>query len=162
MNSTSVASLDHTIQETNIWLKSLNDRMEHGDRHLAYLALRATLHTLRDRIGPENAAHLGAQLPMLIRGLYYEGWHMAGTPTKERHVQHFLNRVRSALGRNPNADPEQMVRAVFSVLSEKIDRGEVEKVINMLPHELRILWPNAEQRSGGALDDSVEHRSARA
>ena len=31
--------------------------------------------------------HLGAQLPMLLRGLYYEGWHMAGKPTKDRSAQ---------------------------------------------------------------------------
>jgi hypothetical protein len=28
--------------------------------------------------------HLGAQLPLLVRGIYYEGWHMAGKPTRER------------------------------------------------------------------------------
>jgi len=48
------------------------------------------LHAVRNRIGPENAAHLGAQLPMLIRGLYYEGWDPTGKPTKERHEAQFL------------------------------------------------------------------------
>ena len=48
------------------------------------------LHAVRDRIGPENAAHLWARLPMLIRGLYYEGWDPTGKPTKERHEAQFL------------------------------------------------------------------------
>jgi uncharacterized protein (DUF2267 family) len=48
---------------------------------------------VRDRIGPENAVHLGAQLPMLIRGFYYEGWHFAGTPAKLRHMDDFLDYV---------------------------------------------------------------------
>ncbi|WP_414463619.1 DUF2267 domain-containing protein [Hyphomicrobium sp. DY-1] len=63
-------------QETNLWLKELMRRFETGDRYLAYKVLNATLRALRDRIGPENAAHL---LPMLIHGFYYEGWHMAAT-----------------------------------------------------------------------------------
>jgi hypothetical protein len=82
--NTGVDVFDTTFQETNRWLKELMERLGTYDRHHAYSILRAVLHALRDRIGPANAVHLGAQLPMLIRGLYYEGWHM-GTPTKERH-----------------------------------------------------------------------------
>jgi uncharacterized protein (DUF2267 family) len=59
------------------------ERLGTYDRHRADSTLRAMLHALRDRIGPANAIHLGAQLLMLARGLYYEGWHMGGTPTKE-------------------------------------------------------------------------------
>lgn len=79
MSSMSVDSLDRTIQETNVWLKAVTHRLEVDDGRFAFMAPRAVLHALRDRIGPENAVHLSAQLPMLVRGLYYEGWHMAGS-----------------------------------------------------------------------------------
>jgi uncharacterized protein (DUF2267 family) len=141
MSATRVDSWDHSIQETNLWLKAIMRHLETDDRHLAYAALRATLHALRDRIGPENAVHLGAQLPMLIRGLYYEGWHMAGTPTRERHKHQFLEHVGWSLGARSKTDPERAVRAVFDVTREKVDPGEVAKVINLLPEELRELWP---------------------
>ena len=72
MSATGVDSLDHSIQETNLWLKAVMRRLDTEDRHLAYVALRAVLQALRDRIGPENAVHLAAQLPTLIRGIYYE------------------------------------------------------------------------------------------
>ena len=72
--STGLDTFDKTIQETNLWLKDIMERLNTNDRHHAYSTLRAVLHTLRDRIGPESAAHLGAQLPMLLRGLFYEGW----------------------------------------------------------------------------------------
>ncbi len=75
--TTGLAVFDTTVQETNLWLKGIMEGLHTDDRHLAYLALRATLHALRDRLGPENAVHLAAQLPMLVRGLYYEGWRLA-------------------------------------------------------------------------------------
>lgn len=55
--------------------------------------LNSLAHAVRDRIGPANAVHLGAQLPMLVRGFYCEGWHMAETPTKERLTENFLEHV---------------------------------------------------------------------
>lgn len=141
MSATGVDSLDHSIQETNLWLKAVMGHLDTDDRHLAYVALRATLHALRDRIGPENAVHLGAQLPMLVRGIYYEGWHMAGTPTKERHENQFLKHVGRILGVRSEVDPEGVTRAVFDVMWEKIDPGEIAKVINLMPVSLRDLWP---------------------
>ena len=141
MASTGVETLDGTIQETNLWIKSVMRHLATDDRQLGYAVLRAVLHALRDRIGPENAVHLGAQLPILVRGIYYEGWHMAGTPTKERHLAQFLDHVRTSFGRRGDVDPERAARATFEVLWERIDPGEVAKITNLLPAELRDLWP---------------------
>lgn len=141
MTATGVDSLDHSIQETNLWLKAVMRHLETDDRSLAYAALRATLHALRDRIRPENAVHLGAQLPTVVRGLYYEGWHMAGTPTKERHKAQFLEHVDRRFDHRRDVDPQRAAEAVFEVLWEKVDPGEVAKVIKLLPEDLRALWP---------------------
>ena len=88
--STGLNTFDKTVQESNLWLKDVMERLDTRDRHHAYSTLRAVLHALRDRIGPESAAHLGAQLPMLLRGLFYEGWDPTGKPSKERHEPTFL------------------------------------------------------------------------
>lgn len=88
MSVTGLPAFDSTVQQSNLWLKDLMTRLGTEDREDAYHALRAVLHAVRDRIGPENVVHLGAQLPMLIRGVYYDGWHMG-----ER-------RRRSAIWRN--------------------------------------------------------------
>ena len=100
-----------------------------------------SLHALRDRIGPQNAVHLGAQLPTLIRGIYYEGWHMAGTPTKERHMEQFLDHIRTELPGASAIEVEPAARAVFDVMWEQLDPGEITKLIEMFPEELRDLWP---------------------
>jgi uncharacterized protein (DUF2267 family) len=138
--TTGIEAFEHALQQTNVWLKDLMRRLETDDRHAAYVALRATLHALRDRLGPENAVHLAAQLPMLVRGLYFEGWHMAGTPTKERTRADFFDHLRRELPKGSSIDPNLAARAVFGVLWEKLDLGEVGKVIERLPEDLQELW----------------------
>jgi uncharacterized protein (DUF2267 family) len=143
MPSTGHPTFDKTLQESNLWLKELAECLETNDRELAFRVLRATLHALRDRIGPENAVHLGAQLPMLLRGLYYEGFRLGQSSTAERHLPAFLDHVRDEL---PAGFPgvKDAVKAVFWVLSDKIDRREVAKILNVLPSELRELLPPAD------------------
>jgi uncharacterized protein (DUF2267 family) len=140
MSITGLAVFDTTVQETNLWLKAIMEALHTDDRHLAYLALRATLHALRDRLGPENAVHLAAQLPMLLRGLYYEGWRLAASQTKERTRADFLEHVRRELPRGAAIDPNVAARAVFGVMWAKLDLGEVGEVVDHLPEELKELW----------------------
>jgi uncharacterized protein (DUF2267 family) len=139
--STGLDVFDATVQETNLWLKDIMERLDTNDRRIAYRALRGTLHAVRDRVGPQNATHLAAQLPMLIRGLYFEGWHMAGTPTRERHKQAFLDHANGEFRDGIGVDPERAVRAVLDVMWHRLDPGETAKLIEMLPRELRELWP---------------------
>jgi uncharacterized protein (DUF2267 family) len=141
MSITGLEVFDSTVHQTNVWLIANMGRLGTEDRHRAYLALRATLQALRDRLQPEMAVHLGAQLPMLVRGFYYEDWHMAGTPTRERHKGEFLAHIATAFRNDPEVDPERVARAALATLAENIDPGQVGKVIAALPHELRELWP---------------------
>jgi len=146
MNETQLPVLDHTIQLTNVWLKKLGEEHHLGERHHAYSALRAVLHALRDRLTPEQAAHFGAQLPLLVRGIYYEGWHLAGKPTNDRQVDEFLAHVKAELPPMFPRDALGVTKAVFDLLWEELDLGEIAKVIDTLPVPLRGLWPQAAQR----------------
>ncbi len=137
--TTGLDVFDATVQQTNLWLKDLMARIPTTDRHYAYQLLRATLHTFRDRIGPENAVHFGAQLPMLIRGFYYEGWQPAKPQTKTRHLDDFLNAIEDDAGRSLGSDTRIKVKAVFAVIAEKIDAHEIEKLRKVLPAELKPL-----------------------
>jgi uncharacterized protein (DUF2267 family) len=139
MSTTRVTVLDHTVEETNVWLKTVEEELELDDRQQAYNALRAVLHALRDRIPPEVAVKLGAQLPLLVRGIYYEGWHPTTTPTRERHIEDFAQHVLSELPARFPAEAATVVRGVFEVLWEKLDPGEFDKVMNHLPASLRAM-----------------------
>lgn len=140
MSMTGLAVVDRTIHKTNEWLSELMDELGITDRNRAYRTLRATLHALRDRIGAHEAAALGAQLPMLLRGIYYEGW-KPELHTKERHLGAFLEHVRDEGLQDTDGEPQDAARAVFAVMTRRISAGEIEDVKHLLPQSVRELWP---------------------
>ncbi|HEX8033599.1 MAG TPA: DUF2267 domain-containing protein [Ktedonobacterales bacterium] len=145
MSATGLDVFDTTLQKTNGWLQDLMQALNWTDRHMAYSALRATLHALRDRLTVEEVAQLGAQLPMLIRGFYYEGWDPTGKPLRERHLEQFLAHIEQQFKDDDSVDilvaSTQVAQAVFWVLSQRISTGEIENVKHVLPAEIRGLWP---------------------
>lgn len=140
MSATGLEIFDRTLQETNIWLKEIMDEIG-PDRQRAYHALRAVLHALRDRLTVEEAAHLSAQLPMLVRGIFFEGWHPAGKPLKERTRDEFLTHVGEGMRGIEPINTEAATRAVFRTIEKHVTPGEVQDVVEMLPKPLRSLWP---------------------
>jgi uncharacterized protein (DUF2267 family) len=143
MSMTGLEVFDSTLQKTNEWLDEVMSELVIEQRKTGYAALRATLHALRDRLPMEEAVHLGAQLPMLVRGFYYEGWRPVQELIK-MHREEFLLRVEEQLtGGASEFDPEVVVRAIFQILSRRISRGEIEQVEQTLPKDLRDLWPES-------------------
>jgi uncharacterized protein (DUF2267 family) len=140
MSATGLDVFDTTVQKTNIWLNDLMQIAGWTDRRKAYRALRATLHALRDRLTVDEVAQLSAQLPMLIRGLYYEGWDPSIRPLKERHLEQFLARIERELRGDEHLDPAQVARSVFEVMQRRVTEGEIEDVRHMLPSKIRELW----------------------
>ena len=139
MSTTGLEVFDDTVHKTNSWLKEISQTVG-LDRRAAYQALRAVLHALRDRLSFDEAAHLGDQLPMLVRGIYFEAWHPAGKPEKIRSREQFSESVEAHLA-NPTISPEEAARAVFHVLAHHLDPGEIRHVVSELPNEIRTLWP---------------------
>ena len=150
MSATGLDVIDTTVQKTNHWLKEVAQAAgwhEKQDKQKAYLALRSTLHALRDRLTVEEVAQLGAQFPMLIRGFYYEGWDPTAKPLKVRHKEQFLERIGQEFRNDECIDPEHVARAVFAVLADRVTEGEIDDIIHLLPTELRDLWPQLARSS---------------
>jgi uncharacterized protein (DUF2267 family) len=141
MSQTGLSEFDSAVQKTNVWLKDLMELTGWEDRHRAYYALRTVLHALRDHLPIEAAVALGAQLPMLVRGFYYDGWRPTGKPIKARKRESFLQDVTESFG-DPCIDSEDVVRAVMQVMNGHLSAGQIEGVKHCLPAELRALWPS--------------------
>ena len=128
------AFIDRTVEKTNIWLADVSRRVGVDDDHVAYLVLRAGLHALRDRLDVETAAHLAAQLPMLIRGLYYEGWNPTNKPDRMSYDE-FILRIEDEALLKGTSEAEDAARAVVAVMWNHLGDGIMSKIVSILPGE---------------------------
>ncbi len=130
---------DKTLQTTNIWLRDIMDEIG-PDRRTAWKVLSVVLHKLRDRLPLEVAAHLGAQLPLLVRGVYYDQFRPDLLPLNWNDMGDLVDEVADWLSDTRPVNPNLAVRAVFRVLSMHIPPGQIEKVRNALPRRVRQAW----------------------
>jgi len=127
-----VSFIDRTVEKTHIWLLDVSQKIGIDDKHVAYLVLRSVLHALRDRLDVESSAHLAAQLPMLVRGLYYEGWDPTGKPERISY-DNFLERIEHDALLKGTSEAEDAARAVFAVLWNQLGEGVMGKITSILP-----------------------------
>ena len=141
MSATGLETLDHTLQLTHLWINELNERLGWNNQRRAYRLLRTVLHAVRDWLPLNEAVDLGAQLPELLRGAYYEGWRPAATPVKPRSRSDFRARIDHEFKRDPLIATDEAVAAVFALLSDKVTAGEIDNVRQALPADIRAIWP---------------------
>ncbi len=134
---TGVHGIDHSVETTNVWLKELSGRLGNGDRQYAYRVLRGFLHTLRDRMPLQESAQLAAQLPHLIRGIYYEGWRPSATPASYHGTREFLDRLAADAVLSGDTEASFAAIACFEQLRTHVTEGEIDDVLAVLPHEIR-------------------------
>ncbi len=140
MSTTGHEAFDRTLQTTHLWLNEIGEAVG-SDKQLEYHALRAVLFALRDRLPVEEAFHLSAQLPLLIRGIFWENYRLADTPERYRSRDDFLEKVAQGLPQAELLDPEICARAVLGVLVKHIQPGEIEHVKQAMPEPVRELFP---------------------
>jgi uncharacterized protein (DUF2267 family) len=138
MSTAQLDVLDRGVEKANIWINEIAAELE-SDRHGAYRALRAFLHTLRDRLPAEQNAHLAAQLPVLVRGIYYEGWQPNRTPLHYRDPVEFVERVRREALLVGDTEAWFAVEAVAGVLRRHVSAGEIDHIARALPNSLQGL-----------------------
>lgn len=132
--------IDRSVEKTNIWLRDMAFELGRDSRADAYRELRAVLHTLRDRLTVDEAAQLAAQLPLLIRGIYYDGWDPSRTPERYHDAHEFLARVREKATLAGETEASFAVAAAMRVLRAHVSEGELEDVVAVLPEPVRELF----------------------
>ncbi len=142
MTAKGLEVIDHTVQLTHEWINELTDRLDWVNQRDALRLLRVTLHQIRDHLLVDEVAQLAAQLPLLIRGMFFEGWVPKNTPIKQRHVKDFISDIEQHVGSVADYRGYEDIQKVFRLINARISRGEILDVRASLPEEIRSLWPD--------------------
>lgn len=134
---------DKTVQETYSLLKLINQNARWGeDNHKALAGLRSVLQVLRDCLPLANSANFSAQLPILVRGLYFENWNYHDQPLRTRHQAEFLALIQQKLPMAPEIDAEIACKAVVQALQAIIDKDVIDNWLSGLTNEIKQIWYN--------------------
>lgn len=139
MGSSAMPVFDKTAQTTHLWLNEIGEEIGLDDQQ-SWQVTGAVLHALRDRLPIELAAHLGSQLPLLVRGAYYDQFRPSELPKRVRSLDEFLQMIAAELRFGRPIDTKDAARAVFQVLSRHLSPGQIDNVREALPEEVRAIW----------------------
>lgn len=142
MSAQGLEVIDHTVQLTHEWINELRDRLDWYSSRDALRLMRVTLAQIRDHITHEELAQLSAQMPLLIRGMLFEGWTPAHTPVKDRSADTFVAMIEDQVSRVQEWRGIEDISAVFEMLNSRISDGEIADVKANLPKHIRALWPD--------------------
>ena len=133
MSTTTVSVIERSVEKTNVWINEVAEQLDSDDRQYAYRVLRAFLHTLRDRLPVNEAVQVASQMPVLMRGIYFENWVPSRTPMKYHDVEGFLERLGSEANLHGSTEASFAAAAGATVLRRHISEGEIEDVVAALP-----------------------------
>lgn len=140
VSKTTISNFTQAAQQAQQWVNELAGELN-WDRPRAYRLMRAVLHALRDWLPPEEMSDLAAQLPLLVRGVFFEGWRPLNGLGQDRRKDDFIVAVRREFGFEEEVDFDRAIGAVFHLLERHISAGEIEQVRNSMRKALRQLWP---------------------
>lgn len=141
MTAQGLEVIDQSVHLTHEWINELAGRLDWSSKRSTLRLMRVTLRRIRDHLSVNEVAQLSAQLPVMIRGFFFEGWVPKDTPIIERHGEDFIAFIRKQMNDTAEYRGRDDIKCVFDLLNARISRGEVEDIRACLPQDLRDLWP---------------------
>lgn len=141
-----VRVFENSVQKSEGWIKEMQSELDWVSADSAYHLLRSVLHVLRDNFSIDEAAHFSAQLPLVLRGTFYECWNPQKNQVQGLTKEEFLNAVRSNMGPSDrlNYDFEKGVVVAVGVIMNHISQGEMDDIIQSQKHSLKNFFETIE------------------
>ena len=141
MSAQGLEVIDRAAQTTHEWVNELAARLDWVSKRSALRLLRVTMHQVRDHLPNDEMAQFSAQLPLLIRGMFFEGWVPKMTPSRERSREVFVAAIEEKLADADDYRGPEDIAYVFRLLNAHLTAGEIEDVRASLPSGIRDFWP---------------------
>lgn len=136
-------------QKGHEFINHVADELKIHDKGKAGRITRCVLRALRNRLSMEESFQLIAQLPMAIKAVYVDGWKVNATPLRMRYLDDFIDEMLKEDGAAAwhdffsEKEMKLAIEAVFKTVARYVSPGEIEHVLAVLPHELKILLTEA-------------------
>lgn len=140
MSAVEQSVFHNPVSKANGWIKEISRRLKLNDEKEALKALRVVLHGLRDRLTIEEAAQLSAQLPLVVRGVFFESWRPHAMAGRSGGLTEFFAEIDDKLSNLTPHDRKRTVQVVFDVLAHHISEGEVNEIAAVLPADFKEFW----------------------
>jgi len=140
MSSTKVTNLDRSIQSTIEWLRDIQEELKWPSEERIYAATKAMLSTLRDRMTVDEVFHLSAQFPLLLKGIFFDGYDPTGKPIDIDNREEFFDIIQNRFEKKSGIDGEVITRAVLRVLYSRVGAGEMDDIKDSMPDDIRGLF----------------------
>lgn len=134
-----VSVFARTAHKSQEWIREMQKELKWVSGDNAYHLLRAVLQSLRDQMSIHEAAHFAAQLPILLRGTFYEGWNPQISELCGDTKDEFLKSVKTKMGPlgTPKFELESGVLVALNVIKKHISAGEMKDLTGMVEPSLR-------------------------
>jgi len=147
MSSTKVSSLDRSIQSSIEWLNDIKEELKWKDDERVYAATKVTLQTLRDRMIVDETFELAAQMPLLLKGIFFDGYDPSGKPLTIRSREELFNEIQDRFDKAEGLSGEVITRAVLKVLYRRVGEGEMDDIKDSMPTDIQGLFIAAKKSS---------------
>ncbi|MET8041360.1 DUF2267 domain-containing protein [Micromonospora sp. NPDC049101] len=137
-----ISAFESSLDKTNLILKDIENAYgwPKDRRNQSYAALRTVLHLLRDRLPVDESVEFAQQLPVLVRGIYFDGWVPSDVPIKLNRDD-FLYEVRQGFPYDAEGGPERVTQVVLDTLRRHVTQGEWQDVKDTMPADLATMMP---------------------
>ncbi|MET7866212.1 DUF2267 domain-containing protein [Micromonospora taraxaci] len=142
MADSMISAFESSLDKTNLILKDIEEAYgwPKDRRNQSYAALRTVLHLLRDRLPVDESVEFAQQLPVLVRGIYFDGWVPSDVPIKLNRDD-FLYEVRQGFPYDAEGGPERVTQVVLDTLRRHVTQGEWQDVKDTMPKDLAMMMP---------------------
>lgn len=128
--------------DTQSFYRTVRERLGQCALEDAKRGTAAVFQALRDRLMPDEADQVVAQLPAPLKAVWEAGETADREPVKMDREE-FYARVKGEAGLLTEREAQWLTLAVFSALKAQLAAGEADDVLAQLPKDLKEVWVEA-------------------
>lgn len=136
-----VLDFEKYASKGNEFINRLQSNLGVNDRDHAARILRSTFRVIRNHLSVEESFQLIAQLPMVLKAVYVEGWKLTDHKRITNLDEFFIEIIQEeghSSWRDFSSKNEVLdsVRAVLQTLREYVSKQEMDQALATLPRKI--------------------------